>query len=70
MYNLHISLDDTKGIFKALSSGTFQSIFDTRTLNFLRRMHQLYGTKFAFLAKSTNPIASDFFNDCSYSIKP
>ena len=46
MYNLHISMDDTKGIFKALSSGTFQSIFDTRTLNFLRRMHQLYGTKF------------------------
>lgn len=46
MYSLHISLDDTKGIFKVLSKGVLKSIFDTRTLGFLRSMHQLYGVKF------------------------
>lgn len=46
MSNIHISLDDVKGIFKALTYDSLSSIFDTRTLRFLREMHQLYGTVF------------------------
>jgi len=46
MSYLHISLDDTKGIFKVLSKKSVESIFDTRTLSFLRRMHLCYGTIF------------------------
>lgn len=46
MSEIHISLDDVKGIFKVLSTKKLSSIFETRTLNFLRKMHKLYGTKF------------------------
>lgn len=46
MSRLHISLDDTKGIFKALCSTTLESVFETRTLRFLQDMHNKYGTVF------------------------
>ncbi len=40
---IHFSLDDVKGIFKYLISNRPRSIFETRTLNFLDRMHEIYG---------------------------
>lgn len=45
MRQMYISLDDVKGIFKALISEKYNSIFETRTLNFLRAMHELYGVE-------------------------
>lgn len=45
MGRLHISLDDVKGIFKVLAKGSVNSIFETRTLAFLNKMHELYGTQ-------------------------
>ena len=45
MCKVHISLDDVKGIFKALTSETYDSIFQTRTLKYLKNMHDLYGVK-------------------------
>lgn len=46
MSSLHISLDDTKGIFKALLSEEYKSIFETRTLSFLQKLHLKYGSEF------------------------
>ena len=46
MRQIHISLDDVKGIFKALIKGVPDSIFDTRTLGFLRYMHESYNVCF------------------------
>lgn len=46
MSKLHVSLDDTKGIFKAISEGKLKSIFETRTLSFLQKLHLKYGTEF------------------------
>lgn len=46
MSNIHISLDDVKGIFKFLVSNSPKSIFETRTLSFLKKMNCTYGTKF------------------------
>ena len=43
MGRLHISLDDVKGIFKVLAEDSMDSIFETRTLAFLNKMHELYG---------------------------
>ncbi len=43
---LHISLDDTKGIFKAVCSNKMDSIFETRTLSFLKEMHIKYDAVF------------------------
>lgn len=31
---MHISIDDVKGVFNALSKESMNSIFDTRTLRF------------------------------------
>lgn len=45
MCRVHISLDDVKGIFKALSAETYDSIFDARTLKYLKSMHDLYGVE-------------------------
>ena len=45
MSEIHMSLDDVKGIFKALATERYVSIFETRTLKFLRTMHELYGVK-------------------------
>lgn len=46
MSRISISLDDVKGIFKVLQSGNVKSIFETRTLGFLREMHERYGCCF------------------------
>ena len=46
MSQIHISLDDVKGIFKALIKGTPDSIFDTRTLGFLQFLHENYDACF------------------------
>lgn len=46
MSQIHVSLDDVKGIFKALICGESNSIFDTRTLSFLRALHDEYGVRF------------------------
>lgn len=47
---MHFSIDDTKGIFKALAQNTaMSSIFDTRALGFLRKLHNSYGTEFTLL---------------------
>ena len=46
MNEINISLDDVKGIFKVLAKGQADSIFETRTLSFLREMNRKYGTKF------------------------
>ena len=46
MNRLHISLDDVKGIFKALINNGFDSIFDTRTLSYLKYLHDKYGVSF------------------------
>ena len=46
MSRLHISLYDNKGIFKVLSLGKVNSIFETRTLYFLKKMHEEYGSVF------------------------
>lgn len=43
---LHLSLDDTKGIFKALCTESLSSIFETRTLAYLKKMNYKYGTCF------------------------
>lgn len=43
---MHISIDDVKGVFNALSKESMNSIFDTRTLRFLKDMHIKYGTTF------------------------
>lgn len=45
MCKVHISLDDVKGIFKALTSETYDSIFQTRTLKYLQTMHNMYGVE-------------------------
>lgn len=45
MNKVHISLDDVKGIFKVLANGTCDSIFQTRTLKYLKTMHELYGVQ-------------------------
>ncbi len=42
MCKFHFSLDDVKGIFKALIEDNPDSIFETRTLGFLEKMHELY----------------------------
>lgn len=42
MCKLHFSLDDVKGVFKALIEENPDSIFETRTLGFLEKMHELY----------------------------
>ncbi len=46
MGRVSVSLDDVKGIFKALRREETGSIFDTRLLAFLRDMHRRYGTAF------------------------
>ncbi len=46
MNTIHISIDDVKGIFKALSEENLNSIFETRTMDFLEKMHSIYGTRF------------------------
>ena len=46
MSQIHISLDDVKGIFKALINGSLDSIFDTRTLGFLLYLHESYDACF------------------------
>jgi len=46
MSRISISIDDVKGIFKALQTGRLKSIFETRTLSFLREMHNRYGSQF------------------------
>ena len=46
MSKLHVSLDDTKGIFKAIRDGEKKSIFETRTLSFLQELHLKYDTEF------------------------
>ena len=46
MSEIHISIDDVKGIFKALIKESPSSVFETRTLAFLRDMHRKYGTTF------------------------
>lgn len=43
---MHISIDDVKGVFKALSARKLNSIFDTRTLGFLKTMHEKYNAEF------------------------
>ena len=43
---IHISLDDTKGIFKYLSGYKCKSIFETRTLKYLKSINAKYGTEF------------------------
>ena len=46
MNRIHISIDDVKGIFKALSEENLNSIFETRTMYFLKQMNSKYGTCF------------------------
>lgn len=46
MNDINISLDDVKGIFKVLSGGNMESIFETRSLAFLQQMHDRYDTRF------------------------
>lgn len=45
---IQISLDDTKGIFKYLTSHqeSCNSIYETRTLSFLKELHETYGVEF------------------------
>lgn len=46
-HKVHIFLDDTKGIFKYLAQQKGAcSIFDTRTLRFLRELHESFGVEF------------------------
>lgn len=46
-HRVHIFLDDTKGIFKYLTERKGAgSIFDTRTLSFLRELHQEFAAEF------------------------
>lgn len=52
--SIHISIDDVKGIFKFLSKEQPKSIFDTRTLNFLRELHVLYGAEFTLYCTMTD----------------
>lgn len=54
MSKLHISLDDTKGIFKYLIAKQPESIFETRTLGFLKEMHERYGTEFTLYCTCTD----------------
>ena len=46
MSQIHVSIDDVKGIFKALIKEEPDSIFDTRTLGFLRYLHENYDVCF------------------------
>ncbi len=46
MSEIHISIDDVKGIFKALINESFSSVFETRMLSFLREIHKDYGAIF------------------------
>lgn len=46
MSKVCISLDDVKGIFKVLIKEKVDSVFQTRTLAFLKEMHNRYGTSF------------------------
>ncbi len=43
MSAIHFSVDDVKGIFKVLITEYPKSIFETRTLKFLKSMHDIYG---------------------------
>lgn len=43
---IHISIDDVKGVFRALEEEKMNSIFDTRMLGFLKTMHEKYNTQF------------------------
>lgn len=47
--NIVISIDDVKGIFKALSCSRMKSIFETRALAFLRELHVKYDASFDLL---------------------
>lgn len=76
MSRLHISLDDTKGIFKVLSLGKVSSIFETRTLDFLKEMHEEYGSVFDLyctysdgeynLGKVLDDYADEFMENASW----
>ena len=76
MSKICISLDDLKGIFKVLKNGKPNSIFETRLLDFLRRMHIQYGTKFELyctyihddycLADVTGKYREEFKNNCDW----
>ncbi len=47
---IHISLDDTKGIFKYLAgNSSSNSIFETRTLRYLKELHEEFGAEFTLL---------------------
>lgn len=46
MCRISISLDDVKGIFRTLVNEELNSIFETRTLKFLKELHDKYGTSF------------------------
>jgi len=46
MKKICLSLDDVKGVFKVLSEEKIKSVFETRTLDFLKKMNSKYGTTF------------------------
>lgn len=50
MSRVQISLDDTKGCFKYLAANSdTDSIFETRSLGYLKRIHEELGTEFTLL---------------------
>lgn len=73
MTKIYISLDDVKGIFKALNSVKVHSVFETRTLSFLRDMHLKYGTLFQLYCTynhgeySLNKVSSKFRKEFEYN---
>lgn len=48
MSKLHISIDDTKWIFRSLASESPKSIFDIKALAFILELHREYGSHFVF----------------------
>lgn len=46
MGRISVSIDDVKGVFKALQKENLDSIFETRTIDFLQKLNSRYGTTF------------------------
>ncbi|MCQ2081518.1 MAG: hypothetical protein MJZ11_07655 [Lachnospiraceae bacterium] len=61
--HIHISIDDVKGVFRALTKEKMNSIFDTRMLGFLKTMHEKYNAQFDLYC--TYSIEGYLFTDIS-----
>lgn len=51
---IHFSIDDVKGIFNVLAKEEMSSIFETRSLGFLREINQKYGCCFDLFCTYSN----------------